>query len=167
MPWSVATIFYAPPLRRNRASLSRVADTPLRQESFRFCPRVFGINRHFSQESALREAKIHALLWAYRGPRERKDAGHTYASICLQESSHTSNACLSKRSKSSDNPLLSAYMLLICCGESLLRYSSIIFDTSISHHHIWFVVSFRFPYYVYEMHPYLFSPPSAVWKGIG
>ena len=27
LPWSVATIFSDPPLRRNRASLSRVADT--------------------------------------------------------------------------------------------------------------------------------------------
>ena len=30
-----------------------------------------------------------------------------------------------------NNHQLSASMLLICCGESLLRYSSIIFDTSI------------------------------------
>jgi hypothetical protein len=43
--------------------------------SARFCPRVFSQNEHFSQKSALQRAKIHALLWAYRGPRERKDAG--------------------------------------------------------------------------------------------
>ena len=65
----LATIIYGPPLRRNRASLSRVADTasssPLRQESFRFCPRVFGHFRHFSQKSALKRAQIRAPDWTY------------------------------------------------------------------------------------------------------
>ena len=74
MPWSVATILYFPPLRRKRASLSP-------RESSRFRPRVFSKKRHFSQKSALKVVKIRALLWAYRGPRERKDAGHTYAHL--------------------------------------------------------------------------------------
>ena len=48
--------------------------------SDRFCPRVFPLFGHFSQESVLQTAEIRALLWAYRGPRERKDAGKsTYA----------------------------------------------------------------------------------------
>ena len=66
LPWSVATIRYAtlPPLRRKRASLSPP----------RFRPRVLANFRHFSQKSALKRAKIHALLWAYRGPRAM-DAG--------------------------------------------------------------------------------------------
>ena len=72
MPWSVATICKLPPAPQEQSLLS-----PLRT----FCPRVFSINRHFSQKSALKVVKIHALLWAYRGPRERKDAGHTYAHI--------------------------------------------------------------------------------------
>jgi hypothetical protein len=54
--------------------------SPEGQESFRFCPRVFPQNRHFSQKSAPQTAKIRALLWAYRGPRERKDAGKSHVS---------------------------------------------------------------------------------------
>ena len=81
MPWSVATILFAPPLRRNRASLSPrealLLLSPLfpAQSLGQFCPRVFGDFRHFSQKSALKVPQIRALLWAYRGPRERKDAG--------------------------------------------------------------------------------------------
>ena len=73
MSWSNATILYSPPLRRNRAcshaSQTQLRPSPDRQESSRFCPRVFGPNRHFPQESALYGPQIRALLWAYRGPR--------------------------------------------------------------------------------------------------
>ena len=61
LPWSNATMIRAPPLRRNRASLSPAPLPPLRT----FCPRVFGINRHFSQESALQRAQIRAPDWTY------------------------------------------------------------------------------------------------------
>jgi hypothetical protein len=84
------------------SSTYRCSFTPLsRQESFRFCPRVFGINHHFPQESALRRAQIHALLWAYRGPRAM-DAGarvnlrwymsvHAYMQAYASSSSSTSS----------------------------------------------------------------------------
>jgi hypothetical protein len=44
--------------------------SPDRQESSRFCPRVFGQNRHFSQESALYWPQIRAPDWTYAGPGE-------------------------------------------------------------------------------------------------
>ena len=49
-----------PPAPQEQSLLSRVADT-LRT----FCPRVFGINEHFSQESALREPFFRAPDWTY------------------------------------------------------------------------------------------------------
>ena len=62
-----------PAPQEKKQSFSRVADTasfsPDRQESSRFCPRVFAPKGHFSQKSALKQAQIRALLWAYRGPR--------------------------------------------------------------------------------------------------
>jgi hypothetical protein len=72
---------YTPPRSAGKELRShQLRSPPSRQESSRFCPRVFGHFRHFSQKSALKWPQIHALLWAYRGPRERKDAGKsTYA----------------------------------------------------------------------------------------
>ena len=75
MPWSVATICKLPPAPQEQSLLSPLEALLLpSQNSLTFCPRVFPQNRHFSQKSALKVVKIHALLWAYRGPRERKDA---------------------------------------------------------------------------------------------
>jgi hypothetical protein len=53
-----------PPAPQEQSLLSRVADT-LRT----FCPRVFSINHHFSQESALQRAQIRAPDWTYTLPR--------------------------------------------------------------------------------------------------
>ena len=36
-----------------------------------FCPRVFGINRHFSQESALQTVKFRAPDWTYAAGQAR------------------------------------------------------------------------------------------------
>ena len=86
MSWSNATILYSPPLRRNRAcshaSQTQLRPSPDRQESSRFCPRVFGPNRHFPQESALYGPQIRAPDWTYAGPGELPDAGNICAT-CL------------------------------------------------------------------------------------
>jgi hypothetical protein len=58
-----------PPAPQEQSLLSRVADT-LRT----FCPRVFGINEHFSQESALREPFFRAPDWTYTGSHACLDA---------------------------------------------------------------------------------------------
>ena len=94
MSWSLRQSYTPPRSAGKEASLltrrrhSKLS--PDRQESSRFCPRVFGQNRHFSQKSALYWPQIRALLWAYRGPRA-PDAGKsnkcaTYMSWSLRQS---------------------------------------------------------------------------------
>ena len=65
-----------------------------RQESSRFCPRVFGHFRYFSQKSALKWPEIRAPDWTYAGPREPPDVGNirkqlprwelTYEGTCIR-----------------------------------------------------------------------------------
>ena len=63
-----------------------------------FCPRVFPQNRHFSQKSALKVSEIHALLWAYRGPRERKDEASSHdMSAHMPRWAHTGSSTLPTR----------------------------------------------------------------------
>ena len=49
-----------------------------------FCPRVFGINRHFSQESALQTVKFRAPDWTYARATYALTCAHTtaYAHKC-------------------------------------------------------------------------------------
>jgi hypothetical protein len=61
-----------PPAPQEQSSALTSSAAPLLGQ---FCPRVFTQKGHFSQKSALKRSEIHALLWAYRGPRERKDVG--------------------------------------------------------------------------------------------
>jgi hypothetical protein len=85
LPWSLRQSSTPPAPQEQSFALTRRRHTspqPVKTLG-QFCPRVFRQKRHFSQKSALKVSKIHALLWAYRGPRERKDAGHTYAHTCL------------------------------------------------------------------------------------
>ena len=58
-----------------------------RQESSRFCPRVFCYFRHFSQKSALKWPKFRALLWAYVRPERAQGLQATSAYIHALERS--------------------------------------------------------------------------------
>jgi hypothetical protein len=118
MPWSVATILYDPPLRRKRALLSpHIYDEPLFSD--RFCPRSLVINHHFSQKSALKGPKIRAVDWAYRGPRERKDAGP-------RESSHMCHMPWSVATILYDPPLRRKRALLSPPREDKIIFSTIL-----------------------------------------
>jgi hypothetical protein len=64
-PRSAGTELRSPP----REAKLLLSSSPF---SDRFCPRVFGQNRHFSQKSALYWPQIRALLWAYRGPESAR-----------------------------------------------------------------------------------------------
>ena len=79
MPWSNATIS-ASPRSAGTELCSHASQTQLpspdRQESSRFCPRSFGQNRHFPQESALYGPKIRAPDWTYAGPGELRMQAH-------------------------------------------------------------------------------------------
>ena len=65
---------WPPAPQEKKLRFSRVADiaslSPLRT----FCPRVFGINQHFSQKSALQRAQIRAPDWTYVDPRAGRSA---------------------------------------------------------------------------------------------